>query len=164
MFMGCECMEKNYRVTTFVMDSGERYCMVVDRASGLPMYYPTLFLTTQIRNREDAFSTMLAAATVLINYRSMLSPATEWYLATIRGFLRSWHELGYPGISKEVNRLLDGWTLKGNRKGDAVKRMDPQEGPLTDNELTAFNEGAVRAYEKNLITIAELATVCMITP
>lgn len=62
MFMGCECMEKNYRVTTFVMDSGERYCMVVDRASGLPMYYPTLFLTTQIRNREDAFSTMLAAA------------------------------------------------------------------------------------------------------
>lgn len=35
--------------------------------------------------------------------------------------------------------------------------MDPQEGPLTDNELTAFNEGAVRAYEKSLITIAELA-------
>lgn len=66
MFMGCECMEKNYRVTTFVMDSGERYCMVVDRASGLPMYYPTLFLTTQIRNREDAFSTMLAAANNLV--------------------------------------------------------------------------------------------------
>ena len=82
---------------------------------------------------------------VLINYRSMLSPATEWYLATIRGFLRSWHELGYPGISKEVIRLLDGWTLKGNRKGDAVKRMDPREGPLTDNELTAVNEGAIRA-------------------
>lgn len=95
--------------------------------------------------------------TVLINYRSMLSPATEWYLATIRGFLRAWHRLGYPGISKDVIRLLDGWTLKGNRKGDAVKRMDPQEGPLTDNELTAFNEGAVRAYEKSLITIAELA-------
>ena len=95
--------------------------------------------------------------TVLINYRSMLSPATEWYLATIRGFLRSWHQLGYPGISKDVILLLDGWTLKGNRKGDAVKRMDPQEGPLTDNELTAFNEGAVRAYEKSLITIAELA-------
>ncbi|MCS1061811.1 hypothetical protein NXZ01_24090 [Escherichia coli] len=26
--------------------------------------------------------------TVLINYRSMLSPATEWYLATIRGLRR----------------------------------------------------------------------------
>ena len=66
MFMGCGRMEKNYRVTTFVMDSGERYCMVVDRASGLPMYYPTLFLTTQIRNKGNAFSTTLAAANNLV--------------------------------------------------------------------------------------------------
>lgn len=95
--------------------------------------------------------------TMLVDYRSMLSPAKEWYLATIRGFLRSWHELGYPGISKEVIRLLDGWTLKGNRKGDAIKRMDPRQGPLTDHELQAVNEGAIRAYEKSVITIAELA-------
>ncbi len=97
--------------------------------------------------------------TTLINYRSMLSPATEWYLATIGGFLRRWYRLGYPGVSKDVVRLLDGWTLKGNRKGEAVKRRDPQEGPLTDYELQAFNEGAVRAYEENLITLAELAMV-----
>lgn len=64
--MGCECMEKNYRVTTFVMDSGERYCMEVDRASGLPMYYPTLFLTTKIRNKDNAFSATLAAANNLV--------------------------------------------------------------------------------------------------
>ncbi|MBZ6063533.1 recombinase [Escherichia coli] len=101
--------------------------------------------------------------TVLINYRARLLPATEWYLATIRGFLRTWHQLGYPGISKDVISLLDGWRLKGNRKGDAVKRQDPQEGPLTDNELTAFNEGAVRAYEKSLITIAELALALSIS-
>lgn len=48
------------------MDSGERYCIVVDRSSGLPEYYPNLFLTTQIRNRGDAFSTMLAAASNLV--------------------------------------------------------------------------------------------------
>ncbi|WP_250135622.1 hypothetical protein [Escherichia coli] len=59
-------MEKIYGVTKFVMDSGERYCMVVDRSSGLPMYYPNLFLTIQIRNRGDAFSTMLAAASNLV--------------------------------------------------------------------------------------------------
>ena len=64
--MGCGRMEKNYGVTTFVMDSGERYCMVVDRATGLPMYYPTLFLTTQIRNRGNAFSTTLVAANNLL--------------------------------------------------------------------------------------------------
>lgn len=58
-------MKKNYRVKTFVMDSGERYCLVTDRSSGLPVYYPTLFLTTQIRSKGDAFSTMLAAASNL---------------------------------------------------------------------------------------------------
>lgn len=40
--------------------------MVVDRSSGLPMYYPTLFLTTQIRNKGDAFSTILAVASNLV--------------------------------------------------------------------------------------------------
>lgn len=99
--------------------------------------------------------------TVLINYRSMLPPAKEYYLGTIRGFLRRWHLLGYPGISKDVIRLLDSWTLKGNRKGDAVKRKDPEEGPLTDNELQAFNEGAVQAYERNLISLSELA-MCLV--
>ncbi|WP_260604626.1 hypothetical protein [Pectobacterium polaris] len=59
-------MDKNYGVTTFVMDSGERYCMLVARSSGLPVYYPTLFLTTQTRNKGDAFSTMLAAASNLV--------------------------------------------------------------------------------------------------
>lgn len=100
--------------------------------------------------------------TVLINYRANQTPTTEHYLGTIRGFLRRWHQLGYPGISKDVIRLLDGWTLKGNRKGDAVKRMDPIEGPLTDNELQAFNEGAVQAYERNLISLSDLA-MCLIT-
>ncbi|MCU7872975.1 MAG: recombinase [Candidatus Thiodiazotropha sp. (ex Lucinoma borealis)] len=100
--------------------------------------------------------------TVLINYRAMLTPTTEWYLGTIRGFLRRWYQLGYPGVSKDVIRLLDGWTLKGNRKGDAVKRKDPEEGPFTDNELQAFNEGVVQAFERDIISLAELA-MCLVT-
>lgn len=100
--------------------------------------------------------------TVLINYRAMLPRAKEYYIGAIRGFLRRWERLGYPGVSKDVIRLLDGWTLKGNRKGDAVKRKDPKEGPLTDNELQAFNEGAVQAFECNLISLSELA-MCLVT-
>lgn len=100
--------------------------------------------------------------TVLINYRATLTSMTEHYLGTIRSFLRRWHLLGYPGVSKDVVTLLGGWTLRGNRKGDAVKRKDPEEGPLTDNELQAFNEGAVQAYERNLISLPELA-MCLVT-
>ncbi|MFM4954655.1 site-specific integrase [Aeromonas veronii] len=100
---------------------------------------------------------------MLIGYRSSLDAAHEHRLGVVSGFLKRWHNLGYPGVSKDVVRLLNGWRLKGGRKGDAVKRMDPQEGPLTDNELQAFNEGAVRAYERNLISLAELAMALTIT-
>ncbi|EHR41221.1 site-specific integrase [Alishewanella jeotgali] len=95
--------------------------------------------------------------TVLINYRTSLTKATEWYLGTIRGFLRRWYQLGYFGISEEIITLLDGWTIKGHRKGDAVKRKHPTLGPLTDNELQAFNEGVVKAYELDRIKTSDLA-------
>ena len=95
--------------------------------------------------------------TVLINYKAILNRYNECYLGTIRTFLYKWHALGYPGISDEVIDLLQGWTLKGGIKGDAVKRLDPTKGPLTDNELMAFNEAAVRAFETDLISITDLA-------
>jgi integrase len=82
-------------------------------------------------------------------------------LASIKGFLKKWHALGYEGVTKEVVDLLNSWTLKGNTKGDVVKRLDPEEGPLSDIELLAFNEGAVQSYEKGLITIDELAMSLM---
>lgn len=59
-------MKKNYGINTFIMDSGERYCLVVDHSTGLPEFYPNLFLTTQIRNKGDASSTILAAASNLV--------------------------------------------------------------------------------------------------
>jgi len=31
---------------SFIMESGERYCLLVER--GMPLYYPNLYVTTQI--------------------------------------------------------------------------------------------------------------------
>jgi len=84
----------------------------------------------------------------LINYRAALDKGNEYYLGTIRGFLRRWHELGYAGVSDDVIELLDGWIIKGNIKGDVIKRLDPVKGPLSDIELQAFNEGAIQAFER----------------
>lgn len=98
---------------------------------------------------------------MLISYRSTLKRETEWYLGTLRGFLYKWHKLGNPGVTEDVVDLLKGWRLKGNIKGDSVKRMDPRDGPLTDNELLGFNEGAVRAFEMDRIGIDDLALALM---
>jgi integrase len=97
---------------------------------------------------------------LLINFRSELNRENEWKLGTVRGFLYKWYELGYPGVDEEVVDLLKNWRIRGNIKGDAVKRLDPNEGPLSDNELVAFNEGVVRAYEQSTINLCELA-ICL---
>ncbi len=93
----------------------------------------------------------------LINYRSQLTADSEWYLGVIRGFLRKWHYLGYAGVSDEVIELLDGWVIKGNVKGDVIKRLDPIKGPLSDLELQGFNEGAVQAFERGDISLTDMA-------
>lgn len=131
-------------------------------------YYASELSASHAKNCAERLQHMLRntegsefSETMLINYRASLPPSREWYLAVIRGFLRKWYLLGYPGISPDVIRLLDKWSLKGNRKGDAIKRKKPQEGPLTSMELEAFNEGVVQAFEKDLLSLYELS-LCLI--
>ena len=133
-------------------------------------HYAATMSGSHARNIADRCAAMIVETgvtsietTTLINYRSSLDRANEWKLGTIRGFLYKWHDLGYPGIGDDVIDLLKSWTLKGNIKGDAIKRLDPTEGPLTDNELTAFNEGVVRAFEQNKIMLDELALCLLIS-
>lgn len=101
--------------------------------------------------------------TALINYRSTLDRGTEWYMGVVRVLIYKWFELGYPGIEEPIVDLLSGWNLKGNIKGDAIKRRDPTAGDLTENELAAFNEGAARAFENGGITISGLAMALLIS-
>lgn len=58
--------------TSFVLDSGERYCLVIDQLNGLPLYHPNLFITTQLRNKSDSFSTMISAANNLVVFSKFL--------------------------------------------------------------------------------------------
>lgn len=43
------------------MQSGERYCLLLDKATGVPLYYPNLFVTTQVRNNSNSVAAMEAA-------------------------------------------------------------------------------------------------------
>lgn len=53
------------------MESGERYCLLVNSFSGTPLFYPNLFVTTQVRNKSLSNSAMEAALSgisVLLRY------------------------------------------------------------------------------------------------
>ena len=59
-------MEKKYGVNVFVLDSGERYCHVVNRESGLPLYHPNLYLTTRVRTASASATVQSAAANIVV--------------------------------------------------------------------------------------------------
>lgn len=95
----------------------------------------------------------------LINYRATLDREHEWYLGSLRGFLKTWIDLGYSGIDKEVFNLLDGWRIKGNIKGRAVQSLSPTDGPLSDIEFSALHQALTDAFEEGKI---ELESLCLI--
>lgn len=51
-------MTPQYSVKSYVFENGERYCLLYKSNSDIPMFYPNLFITTQVRNRSLSFSTM----------------------------------------------------------------------------------------------------------
>ena len=60
-----------YRIVNCRWQSGERYRMLVDAQTGMPAYWPTLFVTTQLRNAGRSVTTMeavLGAIRVLLSF------------------------------------------------------------------------------------------------
>jgi len=106
----------------------------------------------------DAFSVV-----ELTNYRSSLTRENEYRLSSLRGFITSWFELGYPGVQPDVIETLKAWRLRGNTKGRAVKRLDPKAGPLDDIELEALNTASAQLFETGKIDAAGLAQVMLLT-
>lgn len=47
-----------YRIRHCKWESGERYCMMVDAETGMPPWWPTLYITTKLRNKGHSVATM----------------------------------------------------------------------------------------------------------
>lgn len=53
-------MKSPYRIEMLVFENGERYPLLINNEDGMPMHNPTLFITSELRNRGNAESTMVA--------------------------------------------------------------------------------------------------------
>lgn len=51
-------MHLRYKLQNFVMGSGERSALLVQRDTGLPLFHPNLFATTQVRDRPLSLASM----------------------------------------------------------------------------------------------------------
>lgn len=81
-------------------------------------------------------------------YRSTLMAefGHEDYLRQLRSMLVNWHSGGYAGVSADLIGSLKEMRLKGVEAGRAVRVMDPNAGPLTQEEfhhlLHSLNDAA----------------------
>lgn len=95
------------------MNSGERYCLLVDEL-GLPEFYPNLFLTTQVRNRSLSYASMESALGAI---------------SVLNGFLRQrninieqrFRNMSFLNLS-ELDAIRDYCQTNFNRKKHAVGR------------------------------------------
>jgi integrase len=99
---------------------------------------------TLTANRAEPLLTITSID--LINYRGSLDASNSWYLSSLAGVLKRWHDYGVPGVSADAKALLVQLRLKGNPKGVAVLTMDPNQGPLTGIELQAISSALNDAY------------------
>lgn len=104
---------------------------------------------------ESTVGQPLFSVESLISYRSRLDMKTEWYLGSLRGLIRKWHDLGYSGIPHKSLSLLNKWTLKGNEKGYAVQSMCPDSGPMTDIEMESVIAAVIRDYAENRLGLTD---------
>lgn len=74
-----------YQTKGFVMRDGERYCLLIDRETGMPLYYPNLYMTTQVRNSSKSVAAM---ESVLTGINVLLSFCEQRQIDLLDRFLR----------------------------------------------------------------------------
>jgi len=99
---------------------------------------------------------------VILNWRSMLNKDNEYLLGSLRGFLISWNEYGYYGVTTEMVRALEKLTISGNKKGVAVANRCPHSGAFTNNEMLALNNELIRLFKEDNISFSSYAYVSLL--
>lgn len=95
----------------------------------------------------DERSVLEISANDLLNYRASLDVDQRWYLGTLSGFFQKWHSLNLVGLTDDVIALLKQLRIQGNKKGEAVLTMDPENGPFTDIEFHSIHSALEASYE-----------------
>lgn len=71
--------------------------------------------------------------------------------STLSAVLTRWTNLGLGGCTKEAISLLKSRRKPGNIKGEAVRTLDPVNGPLTDYELQEFTSALNESFAQGRI-------------
>lgn len=80
-----------------------------------------------------------------------LGSKRNYELSTIKQFIIKWNDLGYCGVDISAIRMIDRIKITPNQTGDAVKRRDPNKGPLTEDEVNSILINSCKLFKDKKI-------------
>lgn len=98
----------------------------------------------------------------ILNWKAALGKDKEYKLGMLRGFLISWFDYEYYGVTADIVELLESFTLSGNNKGVAVANRCPFSGAFTENEILAINEELINLWREEEISYTCYAYVNLV--
>ncbi|MDS7719854.1 site-specific integrase [Pantoea ananatis] len=105
-------------------------------------YFSAEYSAGYTKNINQIFSQWLGMidlktidANAVYQFNVNLGSEKNYKLNSIKKFLTKWKKLGYVGVETSALTMLEKIKIKTNLTGEAVKRRDPNSGPLTGEEL-----------------------------
>jgi len=121
-------------------------------------YFAAEYSAGYTKNINQIFSQWLGMidlktidANAVYQFNVSLGPEKNYNLNSIKKFLTKWKKLGYVGVETSALTMLGKIKIKTNLTGEAVKRRDPNSGPLTEQELKIILESIRKLLKENKI-------------
>ncbi|WP_054634378.1 site-specific integrase [Pantoea stewartii] len=123
-------------------------------------YFSAEYSAGYTKNMNQIFSQWLGMvdiktidANAVYQFNVSLGPEKNYKLNSIKKFLAKWKKLGYVGVESSAIRMLEKIKIKTNLTGEAVKRRDPNSGPLTEEELKIILKSITKLLEEDKINL-----------
>lgn len=112
---GISVLNRMATIKTIVMQDGERYATLADEA-GLPLYYPTLYLTTKLRNSSKSYSTLVnEAASINVLLQCFNERGIDIHQRIASGELLKLHEIDALRDCCQQRLLGDQFDIQGKK-------------------------------------------------
>ena len=121
-------------------------------------YFSSEYSAGYIKNINHIFSQWLRImdletidAKAVNQFNVSLGKEKNYKLNSIKKFLTKWKMLGYVGVETSALTMLEKIKIRTNLTGEAVKRRDPNSGPLTGGELEIVLESISNLLKEDKI-------------
>lgn len=117
-------------------------------------YNLRLFFEFCLKNDKKKIN--IITGTHILNYFSFLDKKEKYKLGHALPLIKKWLELGYEGVSEDIEDACNMIRIKGPEAGKAVKTLCPYKGPLSDLEYENYFGALASAFEAGNISLQDM--------